>query len=338
MSSTALKIAAVVTVLLAIVLAVVAFQMTRSYTASEPQQQATGGGDEASGAQTASADMEQAVIAVEPLRALQPISEEQVRVAPVAVLPEGHFESVDDVIDRIPLVDVDAGAPLTGRYFKQANELARIIPDDHKAVSLEVDDVIAVGGFLQPGDIVDVLIYLRGGADVDDVQARRLLDEVRVLALDDRIIDRPEGVEDDEDAERRRRQRTVVLAVPDDKVTRLMLGSNLGSIRLAMHGQAPEIAQLDALSDAARAERESAGTDMNGAGDGTEVAEAADAGAQEPKQDDAGKDAGKKADDSETDDDPLTAEQLSRIKAKQQARPRHRIYVYSGSDVQTVLD
>lgn len=329
MSSTALKIFAAVTVLLAIVLAVVAFQMTRSYTAptASPPQAATE--TERDNDSAATPEMERAVIAVAPLRAFQPITEEQVRAAPVAVLPQGHFESAEDVVGRIPLVDVDAGAPLTGRYFKQANELARIIPENHKAVSLEVDDIIAVGGFLQPGDIVDVLIYLRGGSDVDDVQARRLLEEIRVLALEDRIIDRPEGVEDDEE-DRRRRQRTVVLAVPDDKITRLMLGSNLGTIRLAMHGQAPEVARLDALSDAAQAE--SADGDAGDAatsGDRTDVA-SADAQSAKPKDE-------KAADDGEIDDDPLTAEQLSRIK-NQQARPRHRIYVYSGADVKTVLD
>lgn len=324
MSSTALKILAAVTVLLAIVLAVVAFQMTRSYTAPTASPPQAASETESDNQSAATPEMERAVVAAAPLRAFQPISEEQVRVAPVAVLPEGHFESAEDVVGRIPLVDVDAGAPLTGRYFKQVNELARIIPEGHKAVSLEVDDIIAVGGFLQPGDIVDVLIYLRGGSDVDDVQARRLLEEIRVLALEDRIIDRPEGVEDEEE-DRRRRQRTVVLAVPDDKITRLMLGSNLGAIRLAMHGQAPEVAQLDALSDAAQAES----ADGGASGGKTDVASA---DAQSAKSKD-----GKAADDGEIDDDPLTAEQLSRIKS-QQARPRHRIYVYSGADVQTVLD
>lgn len=316
MSSNALKIIAVVTVLLAIVLAVVAFQMTRSYSVAEQQSASAEGDAEAAADPTES--MPRAVVAIAPLAANQPISAEQVRVAPVAVQPDGHFTSVEDVINRIPLVDVDPGAPLTGRYFKASNPLARIVPEGHKAVSLEVNDVIAVGGFLKPGDTVDVLVFLRGGSDVEAVQARQLLPSVRVLALENRIINRPEGLGDEEEQERRRRQRTVVLAVPDDKVTRLMLGSSIGEVRLAMHGQKSETAGLDALAD----------DDVEPISD-TELAQAAEAKAGEA---DAGTD---------EDDAPLTAAKLSEVeKPKKESNrpPRHRIYVYHGADVNTVLD
>ncbi|MEQ9479622.1 MAG: Flp pilus assembly protein CpaB [Algiphilus sp.] len=325
MSSTALKIAAVVTVLLAVILAVVAFQMTRSYTAAPTAPDASAAAGDAAAAKEKES-FPQAVVAVAPLAAYQPIQAEQVRIAPVAVKTEGQFDSVEDVVNRIPLVDVDAGAPVTGRHFKDANELARIVPEGHKAMSLEVNDVIAVGGFLRPGDIVDILVYLRGGADIEAVQARILLREIRVLALEDRIVDRPEGVADDKEEDRRRRQRTVVLAVPDDKTTRLMLGSNLGEIRLAMHGQVPEVAQLDALSDEALLE--AGGSTVKPDSQSKQVA--ADA-------------AQAKADEGETDL-PLTAAQLSSVEApknkqaQQSREPRHRIYVYRGADVETVYD
>lgn len=326
MSSTALKIAAVVTVLLAIILAVVAFQMTRNYTEAP-----SGAAPSASAADSEKPEdkevLPQAVVAIKPLAAYQPIKAEQVRVAPVAVKTEGHFESVEDVVNRIPLVDIDAGAPVSGRHFKDANELARIVPPGHKAISLEVDDVIAVGGFLKPGDIVDVLVYLRGGSGIEAVQARVLLRELRVLALEDRIIDRPEGVEDGKDEDRRRRQRTVVLAVPEDKTTRLMLGSNLGDVRLAMHGQVPEVAQLDALADDASAP----------SGEDAVMAEAStQAGTPSADAD--------KASAEPEDDLALTAAELSTVetpkkKQAQQSRPpRHRIYVYRGADVETVYD
>jgi len=329
MSSTALKIAAVVTVLLAIILAVVAFQMTQNYTDTPTVAEPSEAADDAAQAQQGET-LPEAVVAIKPLAAYQPIQAEQVRVAPVAVETEGQFASVADVVNRIPLVDVDAGAPVTGRHFKDANELARIVPPGHKAVSLEVNDVIAVGGFLRPGDIVDVLVYLRGGSGIEAVQARILLREVRVLALEDRIIDRPEGVEGDGEEDRRRRQRTVVLAVPEDKTTRLMLGSSLGEVRLAMHGQVPEVAQLDALADdSARPSAEDA-VAINAA---TDSRAASAAGAN------------KGSAEAEAEDDlPLTAAELSTVEpakkkqAQQSRQPRHRIYVYRGADVETVYD
>lgn len=323
MSSNALKIIAAVTVLLAIVLAVVAFQMTRSYSVADDASSSGAGGEDAQAQPDPADSMPRAVVAVAPLAANEPISAEQVRVAPVAVQPAGHFSNVEDVVNRIPLVDVDAGAPLTGRYFKESNPLARIVPEGHKAVSLEVNDVIAVGGFLKPGDTVDVLVYLRGGSGVEAVQARQLLPSVRVLALEDRIIDRPEGLDDEDEQDRRRRQRTVVLAVPDDKVTRLMLGSSIGEVRLAMHGQKPETAGLDALADDADDAEPISDAEL------AKAAEAKAAGAADAE------------DDAADDDAPLTAAKLSEVekpKKESDRPPRHRIYVYHGADVKTVLD
>ncbi len=60
------------------------------------------------------------------------------------------------MVGRIPLVDVDAGAPITHRYFKEGNILAKVIPAGHQALALEVNEVIAAGGFVRPGDQVDV--------------------------------------------------------------------------------------------------------------------------------------------------------------------------------------
>lgn len=313
MSSTALKIAAVVTVIIAIVLALVAFQMTRSYTRA-PAEVAT---PESEGPAESEEDrMQRAVVALQALQANQPIAAEQVRVAPVAARPEGHFTSIDDVVNRIPLVPIDPGQPLSGRHFKESNELARIVPEGHKAVSVEVDDVIAVGGFLRPGDIVDIILYLRGGSEVEAVQARRLLSEVGVLALEDRIIDRPADQPDDD---RRRRQRTVVLAIPDDQVTRFMLGATLGQIRFAMHGQPSEALALDALSDD---ELRAAAREAD-----PQLIASAEAAAEPPKP------------GTREADQPITAGQLSgNVQRQPEGRPRHRIYVYRGSAIETVID
>lgn len=233
MNSTALKVGAVITLLLAVVLAIVGARVARQYAqqAEDAQAQAQ---QQPAVAQTL------AVVAVTPLAAYQPIAANSVALVPVHTRPKNYFTTVDDVVGRVPLVDVDTGAPITPRYFLDGNQLARNIPEGHKALSLEVDDVVAVGGFVRPGDIVDVLVYLRAGGELGDPQARKLLSKTRVLAYDERIIDRPEGLPEAEEQNRRRRQRTVVLAVPDADTTKLMLGASLGQIRLSMHSQARE--------------------------------------------------------------------------------------------------
>ncbi|HEX4895210.1 MAG TPA: Flp pilus assembly protein CpaB [Solimonas sp.] len=237
MSSTALKVIAVVSVLLALLLAAVGFQVSRNYAAKADQAEQQ--------QRQQAAQQTLAVVALKPLAAYKPIARDSVALVPVSVKPADPYGSIDDVVDKVPLVDIDAGAPVTQRYFKEGNVLARIIPAGHQAVSVEVSDVVAVGGFVRPGDVVDVLLYLRGGgAGQDQPQSRVLLDSIRVLAYEERIIDRPEGLKDEEDDAKKRssRTRTAVLAVPEKDTTKLMLGVNLGELRLALHGQGVEVA------------------------------------------------------------------------------------------------
>jgi pilus assembly protein CpaB len=234
MSSTTLKIIAAVMVSLAVIFALllVGFYQrneTRAREAEaraqEQQQQAT-----------------LAVVAVKPLAAYKPIARENVALVPLPVVPQQYFTTLEDVVGRIPLLDIDAGAPVTARYFKEGNALARVIPPGFQAVSVEINDVIAVGGFVRPGDIVDLLVYLRGGPGVSEPQARVLLKQVRVLAYEERIVDRPQGLVEEEKAggnAQSRRVRTAVLAVPEDEATRVMLGASLGELRLALRSQDP---------------------------------------------------------------------------------------------------
>ncbi len=239
MSSTTLKIVAVVAVLLAVILALVGFRISRDYAQQAQQAQV----------QVQQQEVQQtlAVVALRPLAAYQPIARDAVALVPVSVVPTNPYGSIDDVVGKVPLVDIDSGAPVTQRYFKEGNVLARIIPFGHQAVSVEINDVVAVGGFVRPGDIVDVLLFLRGGTGLDQPQSRVLLEEVRVLAYEERIIDRPEGIKDD-GSQQRSRVRTAVLAVPEAATTKLMLGASLGDLRLALHSQAAPTGEAESLA------------------------------------------------------------------------------------------
>lgn len=247
MSSTTLKIITGVLVLLALILAVVSYRVFHSYAAEA--QKATADAKKQATPQTL------AVVALKPLPAYQPIDRDSVGLVPVSVVPPQFFSNIDDVVKHVPLVDIDAGAPVTARYFKEGNVLAKIIPPGFQALSIEVTDIIAVGNFVRPGDIVDVLLYLRPGAagtsatTAEQAQSRVLLKDVRVLAYEERIIDRPDGIKDDKGDQPQHRQRTAVLAVPDADTTKVMLGVSMGEIRLSLHSQNSEAAQAEQLGE-----------------------------------------------------------------------------------------
>ncbi|MGB1581915.1 MAG: Flp pilus assembly protein CpaB [Nevskiales bacterium] len=300
MSSKTLKLLALVTLVLALGLGFVAYQLSQRLTAP-PVVETQQSNEQKPVAQR------MAVVVVKPIAAHQAIKEDQVELVPVSILPNQFYESEDAVIGKLPLVDLDVGTTLTERLFSQSNLLSQSIPAGHRAMSLEINDVIAVGGFVQPGDIVDALLYIKAtNKEVSNSQARLLLTEAIVLAYEERLLPESEADKaDDKDRkdQRQRRQRTVVLAVPEKETVKVMLGASIGDIRLALHGQAE--------ADPSQ---------------GTEVVDVAATGSQ--------------AKHSETDDiKPITLSELGAIKKQRSSKPRYvsrAIPVYRGNDVQTV--
>lgn len=305
-SSTAAKIVAGVAIFLTIVLAFVGYRVSRQYAEGSERAQA-----QARKAEEAPKIL--AVVALKPLGAYKKIGKDDVVLAEITVAPRDYYTSLEDVVGKEPLVDVDQGAPVTKRYFAEGNVLAKSVPAGFKAVSVEVSDVIGVGGFVRPGDIVDVLLYLRGSGDVENTQARILLKDTRVLAYQELLVDRPQGLKDEEKTDRARKQRTAVLAVPESDTTRLMLGASMGELRLALHGT-----QTPAGADAGAAPA------------------SASAGLVLPLSEDALKaEAAKKVPDL-----AYTARQLGRVELppaeKKKVVPREKVVIYRGSEVQTV--
>ncbi|MNC40880.1 hypothetical protein D3C75_896210 [compost metagenome] len=62
--------------------------------------------------------------------------------------------------------------------------LASLIAPDKRAISVRVDDVVGVGGFLLPGNRVDVLATKRSDGSSNDSESRTILQDLRVLAVD----------------------------------------------------------------------------------------------------------------------------------------------------------
>lgn len=62
--------------------------------------------------------------------------------------------------------------------------LAAILPKGKRAVAVPVDAVSTAGGFILPGDKVDVLVTIPGKSRQAGVISETLLENIRVLAID----------------------------------------------------------------------------------------------------------------------------------------------------------
>jgi len=173
------------------------------------------------------------VVAIASIEEGKTVNAESLSLEEVSLVPDGSFQKLDDVVGRKVYQPVAKGEALLSRHFRPPGPVASRIKPGERAIAVKVDGVIGLGGFIQPDDRVDVLLYLaRDQREISDTQARVLLENIRVLAYGANL----ERREKDEKDDNTNNARTAVLAVPESDVDRLMLGASKGSLRLALRG------------------------------------------------------------------------------------------------------
>lgn len=226
MSSSALRTFALALIALALAFGVIAYFMNA---------RVTGDAQPSASAPLPEESRVLAVVAVRTLAPYRAITREDVSLVPISIEPVQYYSDIAEVIGRSPVRTIATGVPVTEEAFGRRSALAEAIPPGTRAMSLAVSDVIAVGGFVQPGDFVDVLLYLRtSGAQVEQSQARLLIGNVRVLAYHERLINGDDAPAESSNGAGGRREPTAVVAIPQAQTTRVMLGASLGELRLAL--------------------------------------------------------------------------------------------------------
>lgn len=108
-------------------------------------------------------EMKDVVVASRPLAVGLTVKAADVKVVkmPAQAFPKGGFSKPEDVLDRPVVANILAEEPiLEGRLAQRGSGvgLAPVIPVGMRAVTVRVNDVVGVAGFVLPGMRVDVLI------------------------------------------------------------------------------------------------------------------------------------------------------------------------------------
>jgi len=167
---------------------------------------------------------------------------EDLVVERLKVAPAGSFTSIDEAVGRSSWQTLRAGSWLSEGSFDSGGALARMIRPNERALALSVDEVIGAGGQLSPGDYVDVLLYLPQDANNADRSSQVAVPALRVLSVGDMLGPTLDGkAAQNLTAEQRLAQeqrriaaRTVIVAVPHVLLSRLMLATQSGVLRLAV--------------------------------------------------------------------------------------------------------
>lgn len=114
---------------------------------------------------------------------------------PVNLRPAGSFATVEEVQNRAVIAAIFPGEPVLPQRLAAVGSgggLAPMIAPGQRAVSVRVNDVIGVAGFVEPGMRVDVLLSGRPPGSEDSV-TRTVLQNVIVLSAGEVLQAEPKG-------------------------------------------------------------------------------------------------------------------------------------------------
>ena len=171
------------------------------------------------------------VVAKQPLRFGTELNASMLQEAPWPSdsLPAGAFAKINDVMSggrRVVLAAIEANEPVLALKITGAGQratLSALVKPGMKAVTIRVNDVEGVGGFVLPGDHVDIVLtrQLEKGSATTQV----VLQNTRVLAVDQVADDR---------AAKATVAKSVTLEVDTVDAQKLWLSSSVGSLSLLL--------------------------------------------------------------------------------------------------------
>jgi pilus assembly protein CpaB len=199
------------------------------------------------------------VIATERLRFGQVISADKLKVIawPSDSIPQGAFASVEEMIgnaERKAIKTIEAGEPVLATKITGENShagLAGVITDGMRAVTIPVDLVNGVAGFVLPGDRVDIVLTKKnretGGQSADII-----MENVKVLSIDQDAERAVEGA---------KVAKSVTLETDTAGAQRLALANSVGRLSLLLRGAGDvEKVKASMLSDSELIDRNQSGS------------------------------------------------------------------------------
>ena len=137
--------------------------------------------------QAAKGDSARVVASAVPIPFATKVEERHVKLIemPEGLTPEGFFETIEEVVGQVSTTKIARGEILVAERFRAhsaGSTLAALVDQNMRAVTVRVDDVVGVAGFLLPGNTVDIL----SSRKVHNQRAvtETILRNIKVLAVD----------------------------------------------------------------------------------------------------------------------------------------------------------
>lgn len=181
-------------------------------------------------------DLGNVVVAKKEIQLGEKITADHLALAPIpnGSAPDGVLRKLDQVVGRVAITPIGIRESIT--EMKLAPEgigggLPAVIPEGYRAMTVKVDDVVGVSGFVMPGSFVDVVAVIvppsAQGGNREDPVSKTVLQNIKVLASGQKI-DSPENQREPNSV------KAVTLQVTPDQAEKLALAANEGKLQLVM--------------------------------------------------------------------------------------------------------
>lgn len=146
--------------------------------------------------------------------------------------PDGTFDKAEKLVGRVAVTNIAAREPITDSRLAPegtAGGLSAVIPEGYRAMTVKVDDVVGISGFIMPGTLVDIVVTIDPAerAGMQDPVSKIVLQNIKVLA-NGQNIDKPD------DQREANSVKAVTLQVTPEQAEKLALASTEGKLQLVM--------------------------------------------------------------------------------------------------------
>ena len=146
--------------------------------------------------------------------------------------PDGTFDNAEKLTGRVAIANIAPREPITESRLAPegtAGGLSAVIPEGYRAMTVKVDDVVGISGFIMPGTLVDVVVVIDPAdhAGMQDPISKIVLQNIKVLA-NGQNIDKPDNQREANSV------KAVTLQVTPEQAEKLALASSEGKLQLVM--------------------------------------------------------------------------------------------------------
>ena len=180
-------------------------------------------------------DLNNVVVAKTEIPVGAKITAEQLALLPIpnGSAPEGAFRKLEDAVDRVAVIPIGVREPITNLKLAPAGTesgLSAVIPPGYRALTVKVDEIVGVSGFVMPGsyvDVVAVIVPVAATAAAQGPISKIVLQNIKVLAS---------GAKLDSPTDQREpaQVNAVTLLVTPEQAEKLVLAANESKLQLVM--------------------------------------------------------------------------------------------------------